>query len=98
MNSCKTFICFDDSSFIAIQAALCGCDTIILPMPNVNSEQYRSIFPIMKYGMAYGKSENEIIRAKYTKHLLRRHVQKYSDGSLGSVKKFIEFWQKELEK
>ena len=98
MNSCKTFICFDDSSFIPIQAVLCGCDTIVVPMPDVSAEQYRTLFPVMKYGIAYGKSFEEIHRAKYTKNLLRRHVQKYTDGSLGSVQKFIEFWQNELEK
>ncbi len=97
MNSCKKFICFDDSSFISIQAVLCGCETMVVPMPDVNAEQYRTLFPIFKYGIAYGNSENEIERAKFTKHLLRRHVQKYNDGSLASVNKFVEYWKNILK-
>jgi hypothetical protein len=98
MNSCKKFICFDDSSFIPIQAVLCGCETMVVPMPDVNAEQYRALFPVFKYGIAYGSSPNEIERAKYTKHLVKRHIEKINDSSKDSVQKFIEYWQNELEK
>ena len=98
MNSCQTFICCDDSSFLPVQAVLCGCDAIVVPNPDINAEDYRKVFPLTKYGIAYGNSPNEIERAKYTKHLVKRHIEKINDSSKDSVKKFIEFWQNELEK
>lgn len=97
MNWCKTFICCDESSFIPIQAVLCGCDTIVVPMPDLSAEQYRTLFPLMKYGIAYGNSDNEIERAKSTRHLVKRHIEKINDSSKDSVKKFIEYWNDKIK-
>ena len=96
MNSCKNFVCLDESSFIPIQSVLCGCATMVVPFPGLNAKQYRSIFPAMQYGVAYGDTPYEINRAKLTKHLVRDHITKINDSSIDSARKFVEFWKNEL--
>lgn len=97
MNKCSRFICFDDSSFIPVQAALCGCESIVIPDPNLNAEQWRSIYPAMKYGIAYGNSQYELDRAKFTKNLVRWNIEKINKNCSESVKEFVEFWKDKLQ-
>lgn len=97
MNSCNNFMCFDDSSFIPIQAVMCGCQTMVVPNPNLNAKQFRTLFPAMKYGIAYGDSPYEINRAKLTAHLVKDHIEKINDSSKESTEKFVEYWKNKLQ-
>ena len=93
MNKSQNFICFDDASFCANQAAMCGCNTIIIPDPRLDAETWRSEREgYLKYGVAYGFDENEIEYAKQTRHLIKPYLQEFNDKSIDQCRNFIDYW------
>lgn len=96
MNRSKYYVCYDESSFIPIQAALCGCIPIVIPAPYYTADQWRENFPAWKYGIAYGFSKDEINHAISTNHLIRDHVESFNDN-YDSVKEFVKFWENKLQ-
>jgi hypothetical protein len=82
-NKYETFINYDSASYHSIQAALCGCTSIVIPDEGLSKEEWIRRQPIMKYGIAYG--EQDIDWAIKTKHLVREHVQSYYAETLKTV-------------
>lgn len=50
-NRCERFISYDHVTAYSLYAALCGCDSIVVPRDDVNAEEWRESFP---FGVAYG--------------------------------------------
>ena len=94
MNKSINFISYDDCSFAANQAAMCGCNTIIVPHPNIDADTWRSKREgYLKYGVAYGFDEKEIKYAQETRHLIKPYLQSFNDQSIGHGQNFIEYWK-----
>jgi hypothetical protein len=53
-------------------AALCGCESIIVPYKNVKKEDIVNAQPSFKYGIAYGIEESEY--AKNTQQQLCSNI------------------------
>jgi hypothetical protein len=71
-NDKEFFISLDPFTFTSIIAALCGCNSIVVKIPNLSFEDWKNSDPFHKYGIAYGY-EN-IKEAKKTRHLLEEHI------------------------
>lgn len=83
-NKYTTFISYDPLSFLSTIAALCGCISIIYPIPGVSKRDYfkttffhtymveKNIDSI--YGIAYGNSDEEIRYSQETMHLLKDQI------------------------
>jgi len=89
-NSCETFISYDKSTFLYILAALCGCQSIVIPFSNLKAKEWRKLQFIEPYGVAYGFNEDEINYAKSTKHLLVNSLKEKEKESMDTVKIFIK--------
>lgn len=83
------FICFDKHSANAVFAALCGANSVIIPLNNeLSPEEFREKNPVYKYGVAYGIEDLD--HMKKTKNLVRKHCQEMHDVYLNDVKNFIK--------
>ena len=98
-NNHKIFISYDPLSFLTIIAALCGCISIICPIPNISKKDYFKKTPFYEYmveknidslyGIAYGNSDEEIKYAHDTLHLLKDLIYDFQKWSLKYVYSFI---------
>lgn len=92
-NSIETFISYDDMTWISVQAALCGCKSIIIP-----GEGDRSLDNLKKVnriqGVAYGFDDAEW--AQSTAHLLRSHFEALNGENLSTIKAFYEYCEKTI--
>lgn len=92
-NSIETFISYDDMTFISVQAALCGCKSIIIP-----GEGDRSLENLTKVnrikGVAYGFEDEEWIQN--TGSLLRPHFEALNAENLSTIKAFYQYCEKNI--
>lgn len=92
-NSIETFISYDDMTFISVQAALCGCKSIIISGKGDRSEEnLKKVNRIS--GIAYGFVDQEWVQS--TAHLLRPHFEALNAGNLATIKGFYEYCEKTI--
>jgi hypothetical protein len=53
-NRCKRFYSYDYNTYINEIAALCGCESVIVPLVDITIDQFRERNPDRLYGIAYG--------------------------------------------
>lgn len=91
----KTFISYDSNTAYSYYAALCGCDSIVIPDEGVTEDEWMPD-PENRYGLAYGW--NNIDKARKTRHLLESRFQKFESQSQENVILFLKevdrFFQK----
>lgn len=94
-NSIETFISYDDMTFISVQAALCGCYSIIIP-----GEGERSLENLQKInrikGVAYGFEDREWVQK--TAHELRPYFEAVNSENLATIKGFYGYCEREFPK
>jgi len=83
-NNYEYFISYDPLTFLNIIASLCGCISVIYPLPNISKKEYYKItglYEYMKennvddiYGLAYGLNSEEIFYAKNTVHMAKQQI------------------------
>jgi len=95
-NDCEMFISYDYASMHSIQAALCGCVSVVIPDENVDRDEFISKRPYFKYGIAYGMDDIE--RAKETMPMMRDYLKGFQEDSLQSVKDFVYQTKEHLSK
>lgn len=92
-NSIETFISYDDMTFISVQAALCGCKSIIIP-----GEGDRSLESLKKInrlnGIAYGFDDQDW--SEGTSQLLRPWLENMNSENLATIKAFREYCEKNI--
>lgn len=92
-NSIETFISYDDMTFISIQAALCGCNSIIIPGEGDRSmENLKKVNQIN--GVAYGFEDEEWVQS--TASLLRAQFEAVNAENLATIKGFYEYCEKTI--
>jgi hypothetical protein len=94
-NQIETFISYDDMTWISVQAALCGCKSIIIPGEGDRSEDNLRRINRIK-GVAYGFNDEEWVRT--TAHELRPHYDELNAEYLGTIKRFFEYCEREIFK
>ena len=111
-NSYKYFISYDTITFFSCIAALCGCISIIHPLPGFTKKDYYKMTGFYEYmtenkveniyGLAYGNSEEEINFAEKTNGLLKEQLKQIQNWQIEKyIKSFIKDinnWDKNLNK
>lgn len=92
-NGIETFISYDDMTFISVQAALCGCNSIIIPGEGDRSEENLKKVNRIK-GVAYGFDDQEWVHG--TTNLLRPHFEALNAENLSTIKSFYEYCEKTI--
>jgi hypothetical protein len=86
-KSVKTFYCYDMETAFSQYAALCGCDSVVIPDPDITEEQWR-LDARYRYGLAYG--EENIEKARATAPLVRPFMQEMEQNSTQQVLNFMD--------
>lgn len=71
-NECKRFYSYDTETYLNVLAALCGCESVIIPQKGKNKQEIINNQPTFKYGIAYGTDDIE--HANKTQPLVRQHL------------------------
>ena len=82
----KQFISYDVYTAYSSFAALCGCESVVIPNINVTEEEWLPD-PTDRYGVSYGFENLE--KSKLTKNLLIKRIQLEQDRNLASASNFI---------
>ena len=79
-NNFESFVSYDPMTFLNVIAVLCGCISIVVPMPNMSKTEWLKTAAVYRYlsskniesyyGIAYGQEEIEW--AKSTIHLAKQ--------------------------
>jgi hypothetical protein len=85
-NTTEKFYCYDNYTFLYVQAAMCGCISVVIPDPSISKEKWIEGSWFNKYGIAYG--EDDIPRALETLPLMFNEIKKVK---LETNKKVITF-------
>lgn len=83
----KVFISYDLYTAYSVFAALCGCDSIVIPEEGLSKEEWYPN-PESRYGLAYGF--NEVSHASETRHLLVQKVYRDHDKNREVVENFVK--------
>ncbi len=86
-KSVKTFISYDPVTTFSYFAALCGCDSVVIPEENLSESEWMPN-PEDRYGLAYG-FEN-INKARETLSLLPERFKKIESSSKSNVIVFLD--------
>lgn len=87
-NHHEYFICYDDISFIPVQAALCGCIPIVIPRePGDGFLDSYGPADKKRNGIAYGP--DDVQWAKDTMHLVPFDLSRQEETTIAQVKKVI---------
>lgn len=86
-NRVQTCISYDSYTMYSLFAALCGCDSVVVPEPGVSKQQW---YPneADRYGLAYGFDDLE--EARRTRPLLWPHLKAQETEANASVRAFVQ--------
>ena len=83
-NKYEMFISYDPLSFLSIIALMCGCISIVVPIPEIDKKEYFKMTGLYDYmvdknidsiyGLAYGNSEDELNYSRNTLHLAKEQI------------------------
>lgn len=93
-NSCKRFYSYDTETYLSILAALCGCESVVVPYKQITKEQVLGKQPAFKYGVAYGLEDLEYAnttREDLRHYLLTLEEQQINDTKVAFNKIFSHF-------
>ena len=63
-NSLTLFISFDPHTYHSTMAALCGCQSVVIPSKYLSSEEF---YNVQKYGVGYGLENIDFAKLTYSK-------------------------------
>jgi hypothetical protein len=90
-NQIKTFISYDAVTFVAIQAALCGCEVVMIPDDTGDFSKEKLMSTNRYDGIAYGLED--LPWARETLHLLPNALQELNQKNLDTIKNFRSYWE-----
>lgn len=83
----ETFISYDTYTAYSRFAALCGCDSVVIPDEGVTEAQWYPN-PADRYGVAYGF--DQIGKARQTRQLLQQKIQQEHQQSAEAAVRFVQ--------
>lgn len=86
-NRCEMFVSYDTATFLNVMAALCGCNSVVIPDDGVQPQEFYNGFPYFNSGIAYGFGE--LKHSILTRHLLKPALIKMEMETIEETKKFI---------
>lgn len=90
-NACRTFYSYDEASLYSQFAALCGCESVIVPGLYASREQWVAQHEIGRFGVAYGL--DDIDHARTTMHLVDGLLTQKEEQGIDTVRQFIQLTQ-----
>ena len=90
-NRCTTFYSYDEASFYSQYAAICGCDSVVVPGLYASREEWTQAHHVARYGVAYGLED--IDHARATRPLVEGLLAEKEEEGRQSVSAFIEATQ-----
>lgn len=84
----EIFISYDTYTAYSRFAALCGCDSVVIPDKNITKEKWYPN-PSDSYGVAYGLQD--IYNARKTRPLLQKKITQEIEASLQIVERFANY-------
>jgi len=90
-NSHERFICYDKDCFLSTQAAMCGCDSIVIESPDDIGNFSGYGYPgKITYGVAYGKSGAELRSARLTRFKLHDYFEAIEQAQVERTRVMFE--------
>ncbi len=86
-NRCTTFYSYDEASFYSQYAAICGCDSVVVPGLYPSRTEWVAHHPTARYGVAYGLDDLDHARA--TRDLVIEQLRAQEAAGLETVRRFI---------
>ncbi len=90
-NGCRSFYSYDEASLYSQFAALCGCESVIVPGLFASREQWVAQHEIGRFGVAYGL--DDIDHARTTMHLVDGLLTQKEEQGIDTVRQFIRLTQ-----
>lgn len=86
-NRCEVFYSYDEASFYSQYAALCGCQSVVVPGLYPSRAQWVEHHPLARFGVAYGLDDLE--HARTTRHLVIDLLREQEAAGRETVRHFI---------
>lgn len=86
-NRCEVFYSYDEATMYSQYAAICGCQSVVIPGEHADRADWAGHHDLCRYGVAYGLDDLDHARTT-RKDLLIALAQKERDG-IETVKRFI---------
>lgn len=86
-NRCKTFISYDEATMYSQFAAICGCDSIVVPGMFASQQEWIANHSMGRYGVAYG-FEN-LPHARATRDKVLDMLDQKEAESIETVRNFV---------
>lgn len=90
-NRCEVFYSYDEATLYSQYAAICGCDSVVVPGFYPSREAWVRSHELARYGVAYGLDDLPHMRA--TRHLTLGVLQAQEAKGMQSVQNFVELTQ-----
>lgn len=87
-NRVKRCISYDTQTFYSSLAALCGCESIVVPEPGKKRSDYKK-GEDESFGIAFGDTPEELSYAKRTLPLLKENILQKMEENRRQVKNFL---------
>lgn len=87
-NKTNIFYSYDPVCFYSILAAICGCDSIVIPHPDISKEEFISGYPGWKYGVGFGFDDREW--STKTKHLTLKQMMEVEKDTITQIEEMIK--------
>lgn len=91
-NARKTFYCYDEMTTYSQFAALCGCESVVIPWHFKDQADFVANYPLSRYGVAYG--QENIAHAQSTMHLVKGYLDDCEESGTQSVRDFVRVTRK----
>jgi hypothetical protein len=88
-NTKERFVSYDDVTMLSLFAAMCGCESVVVPGP-LSAEEWRERIPYLRYGVAYGTSRYEISRAYQTLSEIPANLERLEKESELQISEMIQ--------
>jgi hypothetical protein len=85
-NRCARFYSYDELTSYSQFAALCGCDSIVIPHHFKTREAFHAGYPLSRFGVAFG--EEDLDHARATRHRVAENLTDFAAAGQRSVADF----------
>lgn len=90
-NRCATFYSYDEATLYSQYAAICGCDSVVIPGLYPSRAEWVQSHALARYGVAYGLDDLDHARA--TRHLTLGVLRAQETKGMQTVQDFVDLTQ-----
>lgn len=87
LRSSDVFYSYDAVTFLSLQAALCGCASVVVQEPGLSKARWVELLPLFRFGVAYGLED--AAWSERTRHLVPEWLAAVGERSAVQVDRLI---------